>query len=77
MITRPKPSWIAGTLELASKVRYGLTSRGAPLYRFLPYDKQLPPMAVGCSARNLMYHVTALIEPSEASSTSTQFSGST
>lgn len=67
MFTRPNPSWIAGTLELASKVRYGLTSRGAPLYRFLPYDKELPPMAVGCSARNLMYHVTAIVEPLSSS----------
>ncbi len=57
------PNWIAGTLELASKVRYGLTSRGVPLFRFIPYDKKLPPMAVGCTARNLMYHVKAIVEP--------------
>ena len=62
MLTR-SANWIAGTLELASKVRYGLTSRGVPMFRFLPYDKTLPPMVVGCSARNLMYHVQAIVEP--------------
>ena len=62
MLTR-SPNWIAGTLELASKVRYGLTSRGVPMFRFQPYDKTLPPMVVGCSARNLMYHVQAIVEP--------------
>ncbi len=69
---RSSANWIAGTLELASKVRYGLTSRGVPMFRFQPYDKTLSPMVVGCSARNLMYHVQAIVEPMEStSSTST------
>lgn len=55
---------LAGTLELASKVRYGLTGRGVPLFRFIPYDKRFAPLAVGCSARNLFYNVHALVEPS-------------
>jgi exoribonuclease R len=63
MIPHLPANWIAGTLELASKIRYGLTSRGVPVFRFLPYDKSLPPMAVGCTARNLMYNVQAIIEP--------------
>lgn len=54
---------IAGTLELTSKVRYGLTARGAPIYRFIPYDKRFAPLAVGCSARNLFYNVHAIVEP--------------
>ena len=55
---------IAGTLELTSKVRYGLTSRGVPLFRFVPYDKRFGPMAVGCSQRNLFYNIHAIVEPS-------------
>jgi len=55
---------IAGTLELTSKVRYGLTSRGVPLFRFTPYDKRFGPMAVGCSQRNLFYNIHAIVEPS-------------
>jgi exoribonuclease R len=57
---------IAGTLELTSKVRYGLTSRGVPLFRFIPYDKRFGPMAVGCSQRNLFYNIHAIVEPSTA-----------
>jgi exoribonuclease R len=56
-------NWLAGTLELTSKVRYGLTSRGAPIFRFIPYDKRFPPMAVGCSQRDLFYNIHAIVEP--------------
>jgi exoribonuclease R len=56
-------NWLAGTLELTSKVRYGLTSRGTPIFRFIPYDKRFPPMAVGCSQRNLFYNIHAIVEP--------------
>jgi exoribonuclease R len=42
---------VIGVLELASKYRYGLTSRGAPLYLFRPYSDDLPEYIVGCSAR--------------------------
>jgi len=62
-------NWIAGTLELRSKVRYGLTSRGVPLFRFIPYDRRIAPMAVGCSMRNLFYNVHAIVEPVEKKST--------
>ena len=56
-------NWIAGTVELSSKVRYGLTSRGVPLFRFIPYDKRLTPFAVGCSTRDLFYNIHAIAEP--------------
>ena len=72
MLSRPTANWIAGTLELASKFRYGLTSRGVPLFRFIPYDKSFPPMAVGSTARNLMYHVQAIVEPSDGKTGSLQ-----
>lgn len=43
----PHP-WLAGRLEIASKTTYGKTSRGVPLYLFLPFRKEYPPMIVGC-----------------------------
>jgi exoribonuclease R len=61
-------NWIAGTLELSSKVRYGMTGRGVPLFRFVPYDPRFSPMAVGCSQRNLFYNVHAIVEPSPTDS---------
>lgn len=42
---------LAGRIELGSKTTYGLTSRGIPLYLFLPYRKEFPPMIVGCSSK--------------------------
>ena len=55
-------SWLAGTLELTSKVRYGLTSRGVPLFRFMPYDKRFGPFAVGCSMRDLSTNQHVIVE---------------
>jgi len=55
-------AWLAGTLELTSKVRYGLTSRGVPIFRFIPYDKRFLPLAVGCSIRDLSSNVHAIVE---------------
>ena len=57
-------SWLAGTLELTSKVRYGLTSRGVPLFRFVPYDKRFSTYSVGCSMRDLSKNQHVIIEPS-------------
>jgi len=52
-----------GVLELASKYRYGLTSRGTPMYLFVPYDQEQPDMIVGCThrdiTRNQIAYVTA------------------
>jgi len=53
---------LIGVLELASKVRYGLTTRGAPIYRFTPWDESYPPFFVGCSSRDTSGNVLALIE---------------
>jgi len=53
--------WISGTLELTSKVRYGINSRGIPLFRFVPYARHLAPLAVSCSQRDLFYNVHAIV----------------
>ena len=54
--------WIGGILELASKVRYGITSRGLPIFRFVPYERSFGPFAVSSSQRSL-YNVHAIVEP--------------
>ena len=55
---------IIGVLELASKYKYGLTSRGAPLYLFKPYDPALPDHVVGCSHRDTTTNQIAIVETS-------------
>jgi len=53
--------WIPGTLELTSKVRYGITTRGVPIFRFVPYDKLHSPFAVSSSHSNLFHNIHAII----------------
>ena len=53
---------IVGVLELASKVRYGMTTRGSPIYRFTPWNEAYPPFFVGCSSRDNTKNVLAQIE---------------
>ena len=55
--------WISGTLELTSKVRYGLSSHGHPLFRFIPYDRRWSPFAVASSMRDFSTNIHAIIEP--------------
>jgi exoribonuclease R len=62
--------WIGGILELSSKVRYGITSRGLPIFRFVPYERSLGPFAVGCGQRSLFYNVHAIVEPIQRIATS-------
>lgn len=58
--------WISGTLELTSKVRYGLSSHGHPLFRFIPYDRRWSPFAVASSIRDFSANIHAIIEPLQA-----------
>ena len=53
---------IVGILELASKYKYGFTSRGVPLYLFKPYDEEESDYIVGSSCRETHYNQIALIE---------------
>jgi len=52
---------LVGTLELTSKARYGLTSRGIPMYLFTPYSKSYPPLIVGCSEKDTSCNRIALV----------------
>ena len=63
---------LVGTLELASKYRYGLTSRGAPMYLFRPYDEDRPDYIVGCSERDTSRNQLAVVEvPADATASVT------
>jgi exoribonuclease R len=53
---------LVGVLELASKYRYGLTSRGTPLYLFCPYDEAAPQFIVGSNCRDLSVNQIAIVE---------------
>ena len=53
---------LVGVLELASKYRYGLTSRGVPLYLFRPYDTSQTNYIVGSSERDLSRNQIAVVE---------------
>jgi len=58
----PTGRFLVGTLELTSKARYGMTSRGSLLYRFTPFDAAYPPFFVGCSKRELFHNILVRIE---------------
>ena len=48
---------IIGILELTSKTRYGLTSRGAPVFLFRPLDSSYPPFIAGTGQKDLTKNV--------------------
>jgi len=52
---------IVGTIELTNKSKYGLTSRGIPIYLFTPYNKSYPHFIVGCSEKDVSRNLIALI----------------
>ena len=62
---------IVGTLELTNKSKYGLTSRGIPIYLFTPYNKHYPPFIVGCSEKDVSKNRIGLIKFDEWSNIST------
>jgi len=52
---------IPGILELASRTKYGMTSRNVPLYLFRPLNPKLSPCIVGCSSFSTT-NVLALVD---------------
>ena len=62
---------IVGTVELVNKSKYGLTSRGIPIYLFTPYNKSYPHFIVGCSEKDVSKNRIGLINFDNWSSTST------
>ena len=53
---------IVGVLHLKSKVRYGMTSKGKPIYLFEPINKSYPLMIAGCGEKNINTNVIALVK---------------
>lgn len=62
---------IVGTLELTNKSKYGLTSRGVPIYLFTPYNKCYPHFIVGCSEKDVSKNRIGLIKFDDWSASST------
>jgi len=62
---------IVGTVELVNKSKYGLTSRGIPIYLFTPYNKSYPHFIVGCSEKDVSKNQIGLVNFDNWLSTST------
>ena len=59
---RYTPLRLTGTLILNSKVRYGQTSRGVPLYLFQPENPAYPLFVVGSSSKDTALNLRILME---------------
>ena len=62
LLSRVKHWPLVGIIELTSKSKYGMTSRGVPMYLFTPSRKGYPMMVVGCSERDCSKNRLALVE---------------
>ena len=58
---RQKHSALVGTIEMSSTVKYGHTSRGIPIYLFVPWNESYPPFYVGSSFRSKQ-NVLAIVD---------------
>lgn len=52
---------IVGILHLQSKIRYGMTSKGKPIYLFEPINKAYPLMITGCSEKGATTNMIAVV----------------
>jgi exoribonuclease R len=62
LVERSGHGILVGTLELASRTTYGMTSRGSHIFLFIPYNRAYPPFLVGSSEKDRSTHRIALIE---------------
>jgi len=62
LIERKKKHVITGTVELASKTKYGITAKGYLMYLFVPFDKSYPSMVVGSSHKDCSRNYIGLAE---------------
>lgn len=58
---RAKHAGLVGVIEMASKVKYGYTTRGLPIYLFVPWNEAYPPFYVGSSLRSKQ-NVIAIVD---------------
>ena len=73
LIERTGHPMLVGTLELASRTTYGMTSRGAHIFLFVPYNKSYPPFVVGSSEKDRSTHRLAVIHVDSWDSATSQF----
>lgn len=66
LIKRGEHPILAGILELNSKIKYGITNHGNPMFLFTPYRREYPSLVVGCSERVLTHNKLALVRTEEA-----------
>ncbi len=62
LVKRTQHPKLAGVLQLNSKTIYGMTSRGAPIYLFTPFDRRYPSMRVGCSEKDRSVNRICLVD---------------
>ena len=62
IIDRAAHQNIVGTLEVASKYKYGFTSRNRPIYLFKPFSSAYPPFIVGTSWASTAKNVLAIVD---------------
>lgn len=62
VVRHPAPLFLVGTVELTSKTRYGMSSRGVPIFRFTPMSEAYPPFFVGCSQRDTRWNLLGRIQ---------------
>ncbi|NBO71885.1 MAG: RNB domain-containing ribonuclease [Bacteroidetes bacterium] len=62
IVERASHKHIVGTLELASKYRYGMTTKNHPIYLFTPFTESYPPFYVGSAHKDTSQNVLAIID---------------
>jgi len=60
-LKRAEHPHIVGILHLQSKVRYGMTSKGKPIYLFEPINKAYPLMITGCGEKGYTTNAIAVV----------------
>lgn len=73
LIERSTHSTLVGTLELASRTTYGMTSRGSHIFLFIPYNRAYPPFLVGSSEKDRSTHRIALVDVDTWDTKTSQF----
>jgi exoribonuclease R len=68
-LKRANHTSIVGSLELNSKTKYGMTSRGAPLYLLVPFKTCYPFFIVGSTERNVSENQIAVVDFDDWSTT--------
>ena len=61
LVTRVSHPPLAGMLEFNTKIRYGFTTRGVPLYMFRPYNEAYPPFLVASKETLLLKPQLAVV----------------